>query len=34
MIVIVIVGKVIVIAIGCLNFSSNSNSIRLFKYMT
>ena len=34
--VIVIVGEVIVIVIviGCLNFSSNSNSNRLFKYMT
>ena len=32
---IVIVGEVIVIVIvtGCLNFSSNSNSNRLFKYM-
>ena len=35
-IVIVIVGEVIVIVIliGCLNFSSNSNSNKLFKYIT
>ena len=37
-VIIVIVGEVIVIVIliGCLNFSSNSNSNsnRLFKYMT